>query len=446
MAQLSASYREILRISTPLILGNLAWTFNGVFDTIFVGNLGKVELDAIGFASVFYSVLFMMGFSFTRGTQILIARSMGELNRRQVGNIFDNTLLLLSAVSLVLFLIIQNFSRELLTLMLNTPEIIDKCEVFLDYRIWGLMPSFITFIFIAFYTGIGKTEILAVSVTIMTVLNIALNYGLVYGKFGLPALGIKGSGMATAISESVAVAVLFAGVFIKNRRDVFALFKFQKIDWSLQWQMARISVPLMIQTLVAAGSWVIFFARIETELGPDPLAVSTIYRQLILFFTIPTWSLGSTANTIVSNLMGQRDYAGVKTAVRKISVVSLSFALLSCLLIMLAPDFFIGVFINRYDSPAILPIAKSALPVIYIIFILMSFSNIVFNGVISIGDILIALGIELVVVMVYLAYFILILRQTWADVWWVWTSEWLYWGLMFLLSWVYFKIKKLEVL
>lgn len=445
MAQLNASYKEIFRISLPLILGNLAWTCNGLFDTVFVGNLGKVELDAIGFASVFYSVLFMMGFSFTRGTQILIARSMGELNRKQVGNIFDNTLISLSLVSLLLFVFIRIFSNEILSYMLHTPEIITKCEEFLNYRIWGLVPSFITFIFIAFYSGIGKTEILATSVAIMTVLNITLNYGLVYGKLGLPEVGIGGSGMATSISETVAVAVLFAGTFIKNRKEDFSLFKFLKFDWQLQIQMLRVSVPLMLQALFAVGGWLLFFAKIEVVLGPDPLAISTIYRQLILFFTIPTWSLGSTANTLVSNLMGQKDIAGVKLAIRRISIVSFGFALVSCLFIFLFPDFCIGIFINKFDSADILPMAKSALPVIFLVFLLMSFSNIVFNGVISVGDIFVALGIEVLVVIFYIFYFMVILNQPWANIWWVWTAEWLYWISMFSLSLMYFKFRKLEV-
>lgn len=445
MAQLKATYKEIFRISLPLILGNLAWTCNGLFDTIFVGNLGKIELDAIGFASVFYSVLFMMGFSFTRGTQLLIARRMGEGNKHQVGNIFDNTVISLLAVSLLLFVFIRIFSHQILSFMLFNPDIIAKCEEFLNYRIWGLVPSFITFIFVAFYSGIGKTQILAFSVAVMTLMNIALNYGLVYGKFGLPEVGIGGSGLATSISEAVAVAILFSGTFIKNRKRDFFLFRFEKFDKVLQKQMTKISVPLMLQSLFAVGGWLLFFARIEVVLGKDPLAVSTIYRQLILFFTIPTWSLGSTANTIISNLVGQQNISEIKHAVRRISLVSLSFAVFSCLFIYFLPELSIGIFINKFDSVSILPMAKSALPVIFGVFILMSVANIMFNGVISVGDIFIALGIEIVVVILYIIYFMFILSQPWANIWWVWTAEWLYWITMFAGAFMFFRHKHLEV-
>lgn len=445
MAQLKATYKEIFRIATPLILGNVAWTFNGVFDTIFVGNLGKIELDAIGFASVFYSVLFMMGFSFTRGTQLLIARRMGEGNKKEVGNIFDNTVVTLLAVSVVLFVVIKVYSHSILSFMLHSPEIITSCDEFLNYRMWGLVPSYLSFIFIAFYSGIGQTQVLSVSIIIMTALNIFLNYGLVYGQFGLPNCGIGGSGMATSISETIAIGVMFLGTFYKGRKREFFIFRFIKFDTELLRQMIKISFPLMLQALVAVGGWLIFFARIEITLGKDALAVSSIYRQLILFFTIPTWSLGSTANTIISNLVGQKNISEISVAVRKISFVSLGFAVFSAFLIYLFPDFCIGIFINKFDSTSLLPLAKQSLPVIFIIFILMSFSNIVFNGVISVGDIFVALGIEVVVVVVYIGYFMIILNQHWADVWWVWTAEWVYWLAMFVGSLMFFRYKHLEI-
>lgn len=445
MAQLKATYKEILSISLPLILGNIAWTSNGVFDTVFVGNLGKVELDAIGFASVFYSVLFMMGFSFTRGTQLLIARKMGEGNYKAVGNIFDNTILALLLVSALLFILIKVFTHEILTFMLSNQLIIDKCEEFLNYRMWGLVPSFISFIFIAFYSGIGKTQILSVSILLMTVMNVVLNYGLVYGQFGLPEIGIGGSGMATSISETIAVAVLMAGTFIKNRRKTFGLFEFLRIDMPLMYQMTRISIPLMLQSLAAVGGWLIFFARIETKLGVNALAVSSIYRQLILFFTIPTWSLGSTANTLISNLVGQGNMEEVKQAIRKISIVSVGFAVFSAIIIYLFPKFCIGIFVNKFDDVSIVPMAVEALPVIFVIFILMAYANIVYNAVISLGDIFIALGIEVAVVAVYIAYFMFVLDQPWGNLWWVWTAEWVYWLSMMAGSLIFLRYKHLKV-
>ncbi len=444
MAQLKGTYKEIIQISWPLILGNAAWTCNGLFDTIFVGRLGEVELAAIGFATIFYSVLFMMGFSFTRGTQILIARRMGELNKKAVGTIFDNTILLLVTVALLFFFSIRFFSHEILSWMLTDAHVISRCDEFLSARVWGLVPSFLSFIFIAFYSGIGRTQILMVSISLMTLLNITLNYGLVYGKFGLPEFGIAGSGMATSISEALAVIVLIGGTFIKHRIHDFALFRFKKVDFPLIGHMSNISVPLMLQTLIAVGGWFFLFARIETKLGTQNLAISSIFRQLILFFTIPTWSLGSTANTVLSNLAGQRDFEGVKAAMKRISIVSLGMAVGASITVALFPTFFVGMFTSETNR-SLIPLAVKALPVIYVTFILMSFSNIVFNGVISVGSIYMALFIEVVVVVLYVAYFQFLFTTSFVNIFWIWTAEWMYWIAMFIGSMLFFRFKKLDI-
>jgi putative MATE family efflux protein len=444
MAQLKATYKEILTISLPLILGNLAWTSNGVFDTIFVGNLGKVELDAIGFASIFYSVLFMAGFSFTRGTQMLVARRMGELNKHEVGNIVDTTIIAMLGVALIFFALIRGFTHEILGFMLTNEDIIQKCEVFLSYRIWGLIPSFISFVFIAFYSGIGRTQILAASVAVMTFFNVFLNYGLVYGKFGLPEIGIGGSGMATSISETLAVLVLFGGTFHKSRIHEFFLFKFKQFDGKLMLRMSNIAVPLMLQTLAAVGAWLFLFARIETVLGKDALAISSIFRQLILFFTIPTWSLGSAANTIISNMVGQRDFGSVKLAIRRLSLISLAFALISCALIYFFPEFCIGIFTSKQDI-ALIPMAKEIVPVIFVVFVIMSFTNILFNGVISLGDLYIALGIQVVTVIIYIAYFQFMFTTSFVSTFWIWTAEWVYWGAILIACLIFFRYKHLDI-
>lgn len=432
-------------IALPLIIGNLAWTSNGVFDTIFVGKLGNTQLEAIGFASVFYSVLFMMGFSFTRGTQLLIARRLGEMNRREVGNILDNTLITLTAVAALLFILIRLNLHSILSLMLDSEPVVNACEEFLSYRMWGLVPSFLSFVFIAFYSGIGQTVILALSVGLMTTLNITLNYGLVYGKFGLPEIGIGGSGMATAISETIAVAVLVGGTFYKSRNKEYSLYKFAKFDTDVLLQMIKISVPLMLQSLAAVGAWLIFFSRIQLKLGDEPLAVSSIYRQLILFFTIPTWSLGSAANTIISNLVGQRDFEGVKLAIRRISILSFGFALFSAALIYFFPYFFINVFVNEAQGHEVIPMAIEALPVLFGVFLIMAFGNILYNGVISLGDIFVALVIELIVVVLYIGYFMYVLNQPWGNLWWVWTAEWVYWLVMIVCSLGYLKYRRIHV-
>ena len=129
MSQLKATYKEIWRIGYPLMLGNFAWALIGMFDTIFMGWIpgqheAEVAQGAIGAISILYSILFMIGFGYTRGTQILIARRMGEGNKHKVSEIIDNTIVVMVASSMILFLSVQFFANEFLSWKMSDKEII----------------------------------------------------------------------------------------------------------------------------------------------------------------------------------------------------------------------------------------------------------------------------------------------------------------------------------
>lgn len=91
-----------------------------------------------------------------------------------------------------------------------------------------------------------------------------------------------------------------------------------------------------------------------------------------------------------------------------------------------------------------MPLALEALPILIGVFILMSFSNIVYNGVISVGDIFIALWIEVVVVILYIAFFSYVLSQPWANLWWVWMAEWVYWLSLLAGSLLFFRFRNIK--
>ena len=448
MSQLQATYKEIWRIGYPLMLGNIAWALIGMFDTIFMGWIpgqhnAEVAQGAIGAISILYSIFFMIGFSYTRGTQILIARRMGEGKPRRVGEIINNAIIDMIVSSLVLFFSVQFFSAEFLNWKMNDKEVITASDLFIKYRIWGLPAGFVSCVFISFYSGIGQTGVLTVSVGLMSLLNIVLNYVFVFGKFGMPAMGIAGSGLASSIAEWFSVVVMVGGVFIKNRRAQYYLFHIRRINFKLIWHMTKISIPLVLQSVIANGAWFIFITNIE-KLGQDKLDISSILRQLLLIISIPAWALGSVTNTIVSNLAGQNKYEDVRMAIRRISLVSTCLVVGQCVIMLIFPRVILRFFIP--DNPALIEQTIPSLWVVVGALTLMSFSVIIFNGVVSVGDSTHqALYIEIITVILYCAYFTFIFRIKGVDLPLVWTAEWVYWITMLSGSIYMLKRKKISL-
>ena len=184
--------REIWDIAWPVLLSLLAQHIVGVTDTAFLGRVGEVELGASAIGGVFYLILFMVGFGFTIGVQILVARRYGEKNYDSIGAIFDNSFYFIGLFSLLVTVVVFFFGGAFLRLFLTSDAICQASSVFLKYRVLGLFFASCAMLFRSFYTGISFTKYLSISAAIMAVLNIFLDYLLIFGHGGFPKLGIQG--------------------------------------------------------------------------------------------------------------------------------------------------------------------------------------------------------------------------------------------------------------
>ena len=431
--QLKPNFSTIFSIGFPLFLGNLAWTFVTLTDQAFMGQVGRVEEAAIGPVSIFYSLIVLLGFGFSRGTQLLVANKLGENKKHEIGKIMDNTLLIMVVFALIIFVVVYFGSHYFLQLTMSDQAIIEKGNTFVQIRIWGIIASFLSSILIAFYSGLGQTTILTFSVGLMSLLNIFLNYVFVFGKYGCEPMGIEGSALASTISEYCSFAVLFAGLFLKKRNIDFALFTFKSISFSFSWYMTKIATPLILQSILANGAWFIFYTKIE-KMGQNNLAIANYMRSLIMFIGISVWTLGTVTNTIVSNLVGQNKKELIKIALFRISAISFIAVVIQGIVLLLFPHQILRLF--TVDETQILA-AIPSLIVIVIAMLLMGFANIIFSGVVSLGNTNYALYIEFVSIVLYCIYFMFLFTFPDIKVATLWTTEWVYWTTTLLLS-IYF--------
>jgi putative MATE family efflux protein len=195
------TYKYIWVVSFPVILSLLAQNFTNLIDTVFLGRVGEVELGASAIGGILYFTLFTLGFGFSIGSQILISRRNGEKNYGDIGPIFEKTMYFLIIIGIVIIIFTRFISPLLLKRIISSPHIYKATFEFLDYRIWGIFFAFINTAFRAFYVGIIRTKYLTYSAIIIAFVNIALDYVLIFGNFGFPAMGISGAAIASVIAE-----------------------------------------------------------------------------------------------------------------------------------------------------------------------------------------------------------------------------------------------------
>lgn len=429
------THREIWKISGPIMISLLAQNIVGVTDTAFLGRVGEVELGASAIGGVFYLILYMVSFGFTTGVQILIARRHGEKNHASIGGIFDNSFYFIGIFSLLISAAVFFYGSSFLRIILSSDTVYQASSDYLKYRVLGLVLASSALLFRSFYTGISFTRYLTASAFIMAISNVLLDYLLIFGHWGFPEMGIKGAGLASSISEGIAL-LFFVWITVGNHRlKRFHLFKLVKPDLAIIKKTLGISVFVMIQFVLSFGSWFVFFMMVE-KMGERPLAVSNIIRSIYIFMMIPGWALCTVTSSLVSSAMGEGKPERVMPIIIKLLKISFLAVLSIVLIAMIFPEPIISIYTN---NPSLV---EATIPSFYIIMgalIIFSFMSILFNGVLGTANTSVAMVIEAVTLSAYLGFTWLVAVYLKFEIEWVWLAEYVYFFIIGALSFWYLK-------
>lgn len=423
--QVKTSYRQIISISAPIMLGSAAQNVVALSDSVFLYHRSEVDFAAIGFVGVFYLVVAAIGFGFSKGGQIMIARRMGEGQKEEVGRTFYAMLYYEFALSVILFLFMQYGCYYFFSLFVNSEMIFNKSLEYLEYRSYGVFFSYTGVALIALYTGVARTSFIIVDTAILAIVNIVLNYGLIFGKWGLPEMGIAGAGLASTIAEVVAFVVFIIYMYFDREASAYKLFSLPKIDLELIRVQFKLASPIVAQALVGLGSWFIFFSIIE-GLGERPLAITNLGRMVYLILSIPCWGFASGVNTLVSNLIGQQKRQAVVPIIWKTAKLCLATTLLFAIPVVLFPHELLYPLLGGQDMSLITE-ARPVFFVLLLILICFSVGGVFFNGLAGTGATYFGLKIQFWSAIGYLGYIYYIVNYTQADLPWAWAGEIFYW-------------------
>lgn len=320
----------------------------GLTDTAYLGRVGEVELGASALAGVYYLVIYMLGFGFSVGAQVLMARRNGEGEYERIGEVFTQGGLFLFLLAAVLFTVSNLLTPHLLHRMIGSEEVYRATMSYLDWRVYGFFFSFIAVMFRAFYVSTTNTKILTANSVVMVLTNVVLNYILIFGKFGFPALGIAGAAIASSISE--AVSVLFFVIYTWKKIDYkkYGLFRFTRVDFRMLGQILSVSIWVMIQHGIAFGGWFIFFIAME-HLGERPLAITNVVRSISSFLFMFVNAFASTNSSLVSNLIGAGESDRVLPLCRRMIGLCYAFVLPIGILIAMFPSTVLRIYTDNPD-------------------------------------------------------------------------------------------------
>jgi putative MATE family efflux protein len=429
------SNKDIWNLTFPIILSMMAENIINITDTVFLARIGEGELGASAIGGTFYVILFIIGLGFSIGTQIIISRRLGEDKPREVGSVFEISVFFLLAVALILFIAVQLFFAPVFSHILSSADVLQKTEIYLKYRVWGIFFTFIGCAFRAFYTGIFKTKFLLINSIILAGVNIFCAWVLIFGHFGLPRLGIEGAAIATVIAEFVSVLFYVFATFKFIDLKKYNLFRRKKYDLKIVWTILDVSGFIILQNLISLVSWFAFFMVIEQR-GEHQLAISNIVRSVYIFFMIPGWAFSSATSTMVSNIIGQKNIAGVIPLIKRIT--KLNFIITAAL--MLPAVLFPHQLLLLYTSDR--QMISDCIPSYYVVMaalFVFSLTYNVYSGVTGTGNTRISMLIESVGVVLYLINVYMMMIWLRLPLAMAWTSEVEYFIVIFVLSYFYLK-------
>ena len=424
------SYRKIFAISAPIMLASAGQNVVTLADGIFLGRVGEVELGAIGFVGVFYMIIAAIGYGFSRGGQIMIARRDGEGDIDGVARATYSLIYFELALAVLMFAFMYFGACYFFAAFVNSEAIFYKSLEYLDYRMWGVFFSYIGVAIIAFYAGIARTTFIFIDTIVLGVTNIFLNYTLIFGKFGFPEMGIAGAGLASTIAEAVAFLAFFVYMIFDRNLRKYRLFKLPKIDLELIKTQLRISGPMVVQMVVALGSSFIFFSIVE-NLGERNMAAANVVRMIYLALSIPCWGFSSGINTLVSNALGRGRNDQLYPIMHKTAWLCFLFTMSLTTMMLFFPDTIMAAFT---PDTAIYDVARPTLPILAVILALFSIGSIYFNGLAGTGATQVGLYIQIVCAVFYLAYIYTVIVLIGGGLKLAWTAEILYWVIMTVLT------------
>ena len=293
------------------MLGMLGHTFVAFADNVMVGQLGTAELAAVSLGNSFVFIAMSLGIGFSTAITPLVAEADSANNISQGKNAFKHGLILCTLLSVLLFLIIL-LLKPLMYYMDQPKEVVELAIPYLNYVALSLIQLIIFQALKQFSDGLSNTKYPMYATILANVINIVLNYLLIFGSFGFPKLGIVGAAIGTLFSRIIMVYFLWMIFKSKDKfRPYITNFNFKKIEQKISTKLFNLGFPSALQMFFEVG---IFTAAIWLSgvLGKNPQAANQIALNLSSMTFMVGIGLSVAAMVRVGNQKGLNDFISLR--------------------------------------------------------------------------------------------------------------------------------------
>lgn len=320
-------FKENLYLALPVMLSNIGHVLMGVTDTIMVGHLGAESLAAAGLALVVFNVFMLFGIGVSYAITPLVAEANGKQDDQRIAETLRHGLVINLTTALLLIVVVE-FGKEVLYHINQPVEVVERAIPFLSIVMFSLVPIAVYQSFKQFAEGLSNTRIALMVMIFANVLNLVLNYVLIYGHLGFPSMGLVGAGWATFISRIFMALAMAAIIYylptLKKFRSAFRIGAYSK---SLFSKMLGLGVPSGIQFIFEVAAFD-FSLVMMGWIGTHAQAAHQIAINLATLSYMTTAGLAAAATVRVGYFLGKHDVVNLKRA--SYTLLSMALAVMLC--------------------------------------------------------------------------------------------------------------------
>ncbi len=341
-------YKMTLGIAVPIMIQNGITNFVSLLDNIMVGQIGTEQMSGIAIVNQLLMVFNLAIFGAVSGAGIFTAQFYGKKDHEGVRHTFRFKIYIAILITLLSILILVLFGENLVEMYLlgedkglSIEEAMRCSRAYLLVMYFGLLPFAIEQAYVGTLRECGETVVPMIAGVIAVVLNLGLNYVLIFGKLGCPALGVTGAALATIISRFVEAAIVIIWTHRHREKMPFIVGAFSswKVPGVLTKQIIRRGTPLMINEVMWAAG-IAMITQCYSMSGFDAVAVGNIASTISNIFNISFIAFGDAIAIVVGQHLGAGRFEEAKdTDTKLITFCVVLCIVLGAVLYMVAPLF-----------------------------------------------------------------------------------------------------------
>lgn len=376
-----AFYKRLFILAVPIALQNIISFAVGLTDNIMVGSLGEVAISGVYLSNQIQVILQMLVSGIGAALIVLAAQYWGRNDKESVKNIIGIAIKFAAVFAIVFFVLVFFFTREFLGLFTNDTIVIDEAVKYARVICFSYLLFCISNVINASLRCIGTVKVGLYLSLLGFFLNVSLNWVFIFGKFGAPAMGVKGAAVATLVSRIVEFSCFIIYIRFKDKKLSLRFKELLNTNLVLVKDFFRYGFPVIMGDVF----WGINMAvqgGIVGRLGADSIAAVSIANTIYSIFCVGVYGISSASAIIIGNAAGEGDLNKIKVYSKKLQVVFIAGGIVTGLLLYLAKDYVLLVY---NVSASTIDIASTLLTVLSVTVIGTAYQMSTLTGIVRAG-------------------------------------------------------------